>query len=458
MVKDPIELLKEYVSYPSVSTDPGAEMGMRGAIDFAATQLRELGFAVDEVATPLHPILLAERDGRPEDPHVLIYGHYDVQPSDPDELWSSPPFQAEIRGDRLYGRGAADNKGPQIVHMAALASALEKNPNLPLNITWFIEGEEEIGSPSFRGFLETCRDRLSSADFVLLSDTGSPSPEQLVVTTALRGLVSMELRLIGPKMDLHSGIHGGAVRNPIQGLATLLATLHNSDGSVNVPGFYDGVSLPQEWEREELAQLPSSVEDYARFLGIDEFFTAPGYNALEAVRFGPTLEFNGIGGGFQGEGQKTVIPSEAFAKVTCRLVDGQQADRIESLLIKTLHERCPTGVRLSIRTHGNGDPYSIVPPGRSNTPPSQNTAIRNAFLSLERAVTDSFGTRPLYLREGGSVPIIADLKNIVGLDTLMLGLFTPSDNLHAPDESFHLGILRNGIAAFEQLFLDLARK
>ena len=456
-MNDPIRLLREYISHASVSTDPHAAAGMRGAIDFAATQLRELGFSVEEIATPLHPILLAERRTDPSDPHVLVYGHYDVQPSDPDSLWTSPPFEAEVRGDRIYGRGSADNKGPQIVHMAALARALEKNPSLPLNITWFIEGEEEIGSPSFRGFLETYRDRLSSADFVLLSDTGSPSPDQLVVTTALRGLVSMEIRLTGPKMDLHSGIHGGAVRNPIQALATLLASLHKEDGSVNVPGFYDGVSLPEEWEREELSRLPSTVEDYAQFLDVDEFFTAPGYNALEAVRFGPTLEINGIGGGFQGEGQKTVIPSEAFAKLTSRLVAGQNADRIENLLIETLKERCPSGTRLSVKTHGNGDPYSIVPPNRSNTPPDQSEAIRNGFLALEKAVSDSFGSRPLYLREGGSVPIIADLKNIVGLDTIMLGLFTPSDNLHAPDESFHIGILDRGINAFEKLFLDLAR-
>lgn len=457
-MKDPVELLSEYIAHASVSTDPNAKEGMRGAIGFATERLKELGFTVEEVPTPLHPILLAERLTSPEDPHVLIYGHYDVQPSDPDKLWTTPPYQAEIRGKRIYGRGSADNKGPQIVHMAALAKALEENPDLALNITWFIEGEEEIGSPSFRGFLETYKDRLSAADFVLLSDTGSPSADQLVVTTALRGLVSMEVKLTGPKMDLHSGIHGGAVRNPIQALSTLLATLHNEDGSVNLPGFYDGVSLPEDWEREELSRLPWTEEEYAKFLDVDEFFTAPGYNALEAVRFGPTLEINGIGGGFQGEGQKTVIPSQAFAKLTCRLVAGQSADRIESLLVKALQERCPSGVRISIETHGGGDPYFIVPPNRSNTPADQSPEIQKGFSVLESAITESFGKRPLYLREGGSVPIIADLKDIVGLDTIMVGLFTPSDNLHAPDESFHLDILNNGISAFAKVFAELARK
>ncbi len=456
-MKDPVELLREYIAHASVSTDPSASVGMRGAIDFAARQLRDLGFAVEEVATPLHPILLAERRTVPEDPHILVYGHYDVQPSDPDDLWTTPPFQAEVRRDRIYGRGAADNKGPQIVHMAALAKALEKNPDLALNITWFIEGEEEIGSPSFRGFLKEYKDRLGEADFVLLSDTGSPSPDQLVVTTALRGLVSLEVRLTGPKTDLHSGIHGGAVRNPIQALSTLLATLHNADGSVNLPGFYEGVSLPEDWEREELSRLPLTEEAYARNLDVDEFFTAPGYNALEAVRFGPTLEINGIGGGFQGEGQKTVIPSQAFAKLTCRLVAGQNAERVQALLVETLHKRCPSGVRISVQTHGSGDPYSIVPPGRPNTPADQSPAIQRGFAALERAIESTFGKRPLYLREGGSVPIIADLKNIVGLDTIMVGLFTPEDNLHAPDESFHLDILRNGIDAFAQIFTDLAR-
>ena len=455
-MSDPVALLREYISHASVSTDPSAGEGMRGAIDFAAGRLRDLGFAVEEVATPLHPILLAERRTKPEHPHVLVYGHYDVQPADPVDLWTSPPFSAEARGDRLYGRGAADNKGPQIVHMAALERVLADEPDLPLNVTWFIEGEEEIGSPSFRGFLETYRERLSEADFVLLSDTGSPSPEQIVVTTALRGLVSLHLELHGPRTDLHSGVHGGAVRNPIQALATLLATLHEADGSVNVPGFYDGVSLPADWEREELARLPGSEEEYARFLGVDSFFTAPGYDAREAVRFGPTLEINGIGGGFQGEGQKTVIPAKAFAKVTCRLVAGQDAARIEELLIATLRERCPSGVRIRIDAHGRGEPYSIVPPGRPNTPVDQSPAVARAFEAVESSVASAFGRRPLYLREGGSVPIIADLKRIVGLDTVMIGLFTPEDNLHAPDESFHLGILRNGIDAFSGIFRKLA--
>ncbi len=455
-MSDPIALLREYVSHASVSTDPSASAGMRGAFVFAADRLKNLGFSVEEVATPLHPILLAERRTRPEDPHVLVYGHYDVQPADPLDLWTSPAFEAEVRGDRLYGRGAADNKGPQIVHMAALERVLSDTPDLPLNITWFIEGEEEIGSPSFRGFLEACRDRLSQADFVLLSDTGSPSPDQIVVTTALRGLVAVNVQLTGPRFDLHSGIHGGAVRNPIQALATLLASFHRDDGSVNLPGFLDGVAPPADWERAELAQLPGTEEDYAHFLGVDAFFTAPGYNAREAVRFGPTLEFNGIGGGFQGEGQKTVIPSKAFAKITCRLVAGQSAREVEDALVRALRERCPPGVMIEIETLGSGDPYAVVPPGRPNTPPDLNPRLAKAFASVDGAIAGAFGKRPLYLREGGSVPIIADLKNIVGLDTLMVGLFTPDDNLHAPDESFHLGILRNGIDAFSRIFRDLA--
>ncbi|MEM0965394.1 MAG: M20/M25/M40 family metallo-hydrolase [Verrucomicrobiota bacterium] len=455
---DPIQLLSEYIFFPSVSTDPKARDGMRGAIDFASRRLQTLGFAVEEIPTPLHPILYAERFVGEGLPHILIYGHYDVQPAEPLELWTKPPFEAEVRDNRLYGRGSADNKGPQIVHMAALEQALEKNPDLPLNITYFIEGEEEIGSPSFRGFLKEYKERLAKADFVLLSDTGSPSPDQIVITTALRGLVSLQVELTGPRMDLHSGIHGGAVRNPIQALATLLATLHKEDGSVNLPGFYDGVSLPEPWEREELSLHPSNEEEYAEFLSVDEFFTAPGYSALEAVRFGPTLEINGIGGGFQGEGQKTVIPSKAFAKITCRLVAGQDAAHIEELLIKCLKERTPSGVRLEVEAHGRGNPYSIVPPGHSNTPSDQSSAIQKGFSVVESAITKSFGKRPLYLREGGSVPIIADLKDIVGLDTIMVGLFTPEDNLHAPDESFHLDILRNGISAFAEVFEELAAK
>ena len=453
LLNDPLQALKDYVAHPSVSADSAFSSGVAGARDFACSQLQDLGFSVDLVETPIHPIIVATR-GDPAWPGIVIYGHYDVQPPDPVDLWTSKPFEAQERNGRLYGRGAADNKGPQIVHMAALARALKKNPNLPLHITYLIEGEEEIGSPSFRQFLEQGKDRLRG-DFLLVSDTGSPGPEQLAVTTGLRGLVALEVKVYGPKQDLHSGVHGGALLNPLQALARACASLHDEQGRVTVPGFYDAVQAPQDWERDELSRLPITESSYANFLGAPEFFPPPGYSPLEAIRFCPTLEFNGIGGGYQGEGSKTVIPAEAFAKITCRLVPDQSADDIAEKVQAALQSAFPSAVRVEVKTKGGGDPYVILPPGKPGATAKAGSLMAKAFPLAENCIEQSFGTRPLYLREGGSIPIIRDLKEVVGLDSLMLGLFTNEDNLHAPDESFNLEIMNHAIDAFEQFFLGL---
>lgn len=453
---NPLETLKSYVRFPSVSTDPAFAQGMQGARDFATGLLEELGFTVERVETDLHPILYAERIRNPDWPHVVLYGHYDVQPPDPLNRWTSEPFEPEVRDGRLYARGAADNKGPTIVHMAALARVLEKFPELPLNLTYVIEGEEEIGSPSMAKFFDSHGERLSRADFLLVSDTGSPNAEQIVITTALRGLVDLEIKLKGAKSDLHSGIHGGAVYNPLQALTEICASLHNADGSVNVPGFYDDVLPIHDWEREQLTRYPETEESYRDMLGLSGFFPANGLSPLEAVRFGPTLEFNGIGGGYQGEGSKTVIPSEAFAKITCRLVADQDPAKIQAAVIAAIEARCPSAVELTIRQGGSGKPYMVVPPGCPNTPTDQPEPLARAFHSAESAITEAFGRAPLFLREGGSIPVIADFKSRAGLDSLMIGLFTPLDNLHAPDESFDLSIMENAMAAFEKIILGIA--
>lgn len=453
---DPIETLKEYTRFPSVSTDPAYAQGMAGARNYATGLLEKLGFEVEVVETELHPILLAERFGNPDWPHVVLYGHYDVQPADPFELWTSDAFEPEEREGRLYGRGTADNKGPTIVHMTALARVLEAHPDLPLNIIYVIEGEEEIGSPSMPKFFDDYAERLSKADFMLVSDTGSPNTDQIVITTALRGLVDLEVKLRGAKVDLHSGIHGGAVYNPLQALAELCASLHNPDGSVNVPGFYEDVLPVLDWEREELKRYPETVESYREMLDVPAFFPANGLNPLEAVRFGPTLEFNGFGGGYQGEGSKTVIPSEAFAKITCRLVASQDPAKIQDQVIAAIEARCPQGVNLTIRRGGIAEAYLVVPPDRPNTPSGQPESLARAFKSADRSLEKAFGNAPIYLREGGSIPVIADFKKRAGLDALMIGLFTPVDNLHAPDESFDLGLMQRAVTTFEQIFKDIA--
>ena len=457
MSLDPLSALKEFITHASVSADPAFAKGMEGARSFLADLFVREGFLVEVIETPLHPIILAQREGPVEWPHVVIYGHYDVQPPDPLDLWQTGAFVPDEREGRLYGRGAADNKGPLMVHIAAVLSLLAEQPDLPLRITFLVEGEEEIGSPSFGPFLEEYRERLQ-ADFVLLSDTGSPRPDQIVITTGLRGIVCIEAEVSGPRSDLHSGVHGGAVENPIRALTRLCASLHDGEGGVNIPGFYDAVVEVEPWEREEIRKLGQSEEDYASFLGIPGWGTPAGFTPFEAVRLQPTLEYNGITGGYQGKGSKTIIPSRASVKISCRLVAHQDPAKIQDLVIRTLHERCPKGVRLTCEPSHSGAPYVVVPPDRPNTPADQNPVLAQAFRAADSAIAQTFGNPPLYLREGGSVPIIGDLKTKCGLDSLMIGLFLPEDNLHAPNESFHLGVMEKGIQVSREVLRSIAGK
>jgi len=453
---DPVAKLQQFIRHPSVSADSRFSAGMQDAQQFISGLLCSIGFEVEVVRTDLHPIVLAHRGGDPRWPHVVIYGHYDVQPADPLELWRTPAFEPTIIGNRIYGRGAADNKGPLLTNVAAVAQALEEDPALPLRITFLIEGEEEMGSPSFPKFLERYADRLRQADCVFLSDTALPNSDQVVLTCGLRGLALFDVHLTGAKGDLHSGLHGGVLRNPIQALAEILATLHTPEGRVNVPGFYDDVLDVHPWEREELRRLGTDERAYGEFLGIDTFYTTPGFNPFESSRFQPTLEFNGIGGGYQGEGTKTVIPSKAFAKISCRLVPNQRPERIKKLVMDTIRARLPKGIRLEFVDQHKGDPYVVVPPGRSNTPPDQSPVLARAFQATEQAVREVWGRAPLYLREGGSVPIISDIKRVIGLDSVMMGLFLPEDNLHAPNESFNLDVMRKGTETTRRMLRALA--
>lgn len=454
---DPVEKLKEFIRQPSVSTDPKFAAGMKGAQEFVSGLLGSLGFKVEVAKTDMHPLILASREGDKSWPHVLIYGHYDVQPADPLNLWKTPAFEPTIVGNRLYGRGAADNKGPLMTIITAVGQLLEENPKLPLRITFLVEGEEEMGSPSFPQFLEKYASRLKEADFVFLSDTALPNENQVVITAGLRGLALFDVHVTGAKGDLHSGLHGGVLRNPIQALAEIISTLHTPDGRVNVPGFYDDVLDVHPWEREELKKLGAKEEDYKKFLGIDTFYTTPGFTPFEALRFQPTLEFNGIGGGYQGEGTKTVIPSKAFTKISCRLVPNQQPDKIKKLVMDAIRARTPKGVTVEFEDQHKGEPYIVVPPGRSNTPKDQSPVLAKAFRATDQAVAEVWGRPPLYLREGGSVPIIAEIKRVTGLDSVMMGLFLPEDNLHAPNESFNLDVMKKGIETTRRMLLALAK-
>lgn len=453
---DPVEKLKEYVRQGSVSADPQFKAGMEGAQKFLTGLLTGIGFKVELVPTALHPVLLAKRGDNPAWPHVIIYGHYDVQPPDPLDKWDTPPFEPTIKGERIYGRGTADNKGPLLVHITAVARLLEKNPNLPLRLTFVVEGEEEIGSKNFKSFLKENKEKLRG-DFIYMSDNGILSPDQMIITVGLRGMLAFEVELTGPSSDLHSGMHGGVLMNPLQALAELCASLHTPDGKVNIPGFYDSVVQPEPWEREQLAKVGLKEKDYAAFLGIKEFHTPPGYTPFEAIRFLPTLEFNGFSGGYQGEGTKTVIPSKARVKITCRLVPNQTPDNTKDIVFNAIKARCPVGVTMKITPQHNATPYVVIPPDRSNTPKDQSPALAKCFRAVDKAAAEVWGKPPIYLREGGSVGLLADLKEVLGLDAVMMGLFLPEDNLHAPNESFHLGVMKRGIETSERVLAELAK-
>lgn len=452
---DPVSKLKEYIRCQSVSTDSSYGDGMMACRDFVVGLLGGLGLEVEVVPTALHPVILATRKGDPSWPHVVVYGHYDVQPADPVDLWTSPPFEPVERDGRIYGRGAADNKGPFLVHVAAVASLLEEYPDLPLRLTFLVEGEEEIGSPSMERFLKEQIDRLQG-DFVLLSDTASPNQEQVVITAGLRGIITMEARLTGASGDLHSGMNGGAFLNPIQAITDLCASLHDADGRVAIDGFYDDVVEPVQWERDELARMGVSEDHYLKSIGVRRFRTIEGATPFEGIRFHPTLEFNGIGGGYQGEGSKTVIPSTAFVKISCRLVANQDPDRIEKLVVQALRDRCPEDMALEIEHGHKGFPYLVVPPGRPNTPSDQSPVLARAFDAASASISEVYGCPPLFLREGGSVPIIPDIKRSTGMDSIMLGLCLPEDNLHAPNESFDLGMMRKGIQVSRSILRSVA--
>ena len=453
---DPIEKLKEHLRHASVSTDSQFKEGMAASQNFLTGLFSEMGLSVEVVDTDLHPILLAKREGDLSWPHILIYGHYDVQPADPIELWNSDPFEPVERDGRIYARGAADNKGPQMAHLAAVAELLEENPNLPLRISFLFEGEEEIGSPSLLPFLESRKGELSQADLVLLSDTLSPSADQLVVTVGLRGIVVMDVEFTGPNSDLHSGLHGGAVYNPVQALCEVCASLHDSDNRVTVPGFYDGVTEVEEWEREELAQLGSDEKAYKQFVGVKALHSLSGYTAQESVRYLPTLEFNGIGGGYQGEGSKTIVPSKAMTKISCRLVGNQDPKKVGDLVRQAILDRTPEGIMAKIDMGHQGAPYLVVPPGKPNSPDNAPVLLTKAFEAAKVAISEEFPKSALFLREGGSIPIIADIKTTLGLDSVMIGLFLPEDNLHAPNESMNIDVLKKGIRVSKSILRSLA--
>jgi acetylornithine deacetylase/succinyl-diaminopimelate desuccinylase-like protein len=424
--------LLEFLRIPSISTLPERRDDMRRCADFVAAEMRQAGLSrVEVLPTGGHPVVYGEWVHAPDKPTILVYGHYDVQPVDPIEKWDTPPFEPTIRDGQIFARGAADDKGQVYIHLKAVETYLSVAGHLPINVKFLIEGEEEIGSEHLDSFISTNRDLLR-ADLAVISDTDMFARGQPSMVYGLRGLTYLQVDLDGPSSDLHSGVFGGAVANPAQVLAAIIASLKDDDGRVTVPGFYDDVRPLTADEREAYALLPFDEEAYRADLGVQRLHGEPGYTTLERLSARPTLDVNGMWSGFTGEGAKTVLPSRASAKISCRLVPDQSPDKIYSLLEGRLRELCPPTVTMTITNlHG----------ARPVITPLDHPAVRAASRALERA----FGKKPLFTREGGSIPVVATFEDLLGIPTVLLGFALPDAHMHAPNErfdveNFHLGI------------------
>lgn len=435
--------LMEFLRIPSISALSTHRADVRRAAAWLADRLRRAGLehvAVEE--TGGHPVVVGDWLHAPGAPTVLIYGHYDVQPVDPESLWTTPPFEPQIRDGRLYARGASDDKGQTFMHVLAVEAWLEETGRLPVNVKFLVEGEEEVGSRHLDAYVERNRDRLA-ADVVVVSDTPMFAAGRPAVCYGLRGIASMEVRVQGPASDLHSGLYGGSVLNPIQALVALLASLHDADGRVAVPGFYDDVRPLSAEERDAFARLPFDEEAYRRQLGVPALFGEPGYTTLERVWARPTLEFNGINGGFQGEGGKTIVPSWASAKISCRLVPDQDPEKVLDAIEQHLRARAPRAVELTIE-RGAGSPASIVP--------LDHPAVRAAAQTLQ----ETYGQPADFIRMGGSIPIVQTFRERLGAPVVLLGFGLPDENFHAPNEFFTLENFDLGLRTLARYWAALA--
>lgn len=425
-----LEQLNALLRIKSVSTLPEHKADMQEAAGWLAGQLNDLGFdSVDIMPTAGHPVVYGERlqsDG----PTILMYGHYDVQPADPLELWESDPFDPVVRGDNLFARGASDMKGQVVAHIKAVESLLQDG-ELPIKLKYFIEGEEEIGSPSLAEFIQE-NENLLGADLCLNADSGIIAPDTPSLTYALRGLAYFELQLQAQEGDLHSGTYGGAVDNPANVLAHLIAGMKDREGRIAIPGFYDDVRELSDQDRSDLASLPQSDEWWKKKAGTRELFSEAGYSPTEGATSRPTLDVNGMLSGFTGEGSKTVLPAKAMAKISMRLVPDQEPDRVEQLLRNFLNDNVPSTMDWELITHAGAIPAILE---------RDSLAVRAAQAAFEEV----WGKPPLFKREGGTVPVVGMIKALLGIDTLMLGFGLPDDNLHAPNEKFHLPNYYRGI-------------
>ena len=437
-----LEELKQYLAIPSISTTGENKPDIERCAKWTADHLRTIGLnGVRIFPTAGHPIVYGEWLGAPGKPTILIYGHYDVQPVDPVELWTSPPFEATVRGNYLYARGAADDKGQVFIHFKGIEAYMKTVGSLPVNLKLIVEGEEEIGSDHLEIFVKEHKELLK-ADLIIISDTSMFAEGVPSVCYGLRGLSYMQIELVGPNTDLHSGSFGGSVHNPIQALSEIIAQLHDKNGRVTIPGFYDNVRPLTKKERDAFKKLPWNDKKYAKQLGVGALYGEKGFTTLERLWARPTLECNGIWGGFTGEGAKTVLPSKASAKISMRLVPDQNSEKIAGLFARHIKKIAPKTVTVTVKDlHG----------GEAIVTPIDSPGVRATVAALEKG----FGKKPLYQREGGSIPIVVQFKQILGLDSVLLGFGLPDENAHAPDEHLSLDHFFSGIRTVAHLYNEL---
>lgn len=437
-----LDELFELLRIPSVSADSKYKADVAKCAEAVKLNLEKAGCDNVEICnTPGHPIVYGEKIIDPSKPTVLVYGHYDVQPADPLELWHSGPFEPIIKDGKIYARGACDDKGQMYMHVKALEVMVKTN-TLPCNIKFMIEGEEEVGSTNLGKFLEDNIAKLK-ADIVLVSDTSMISMEHPSIETGLRGLAYMEVEVVGPNRDLHSGVYGGAVANPINVLAKMIASLHDENGHITIPGFYDKVDDLTEAERKALNNAPFNLDEYKKDLDIKEVSGEKGYTTLERTGTRPTLDVNGIWGGYTGEGAKTVLPSKANAKISMRLVPHQSLHEIAQLFQKHFEGIAPGYVKVKVTEHHGGEP--VVTPTDSV-----------AYKAASAAIKTAFGKDPIPTRGGGSIPIIALFERTLGLKTVLLGFGLDSDSIHSPNEKYDVFNYYKGIETIPHFHKNFA--
>ncbi len=431
-----VDELLQFLRIPSVSTEPAHRVHVEAAASWVADQLRHIGpLRVEFLSTGGHPVVYAEWLGAPGKPTLLVYGHYDVQPPDPLDLWRTSPFEPEIHGDRIYARGVSDDKGPMFIPIKVAEAFFSTQGALPINLKFLFEGEEEIGSPNLNAFISAHAEMLS-ADYALSADGAMWRIDQPSVIMGSRGLVALNVDVRGPAKDLHSGRHGGAVQNPLHALTELLASLHHPDGRIAVDGFYDTVREPTEAERAEIAVLAFDEEAYRTSVGVATLFGEQGYSTLERQWIRPTLELNGLSGGYGGEGGKTVIPAGAHAKISCRLVPNQRPREILDLVQRHLLAHTPPGIETHVTERpGRSTAYRI---------PSDHPGLHVARSVLQ----DLYGQEPVSVLIGGTLPVSEIFSRVLGIDTIYFSFSTADEDFHAPNEFFRLSRFRDGLRAW----------